>query len=73
VNVDPLDVEVSMWPPAPEKGMRVGMFRGVKMVHKPTLITVTCDCERSQHRNRDVALAAIAAAVEATERYRRAE
>ena len=37
-------------------GMRVGMNTGVKLTHKPTGITVTVSSERSQHRNRELAL-----------------
>lgn len=54
------DLIFSMYPPLPTGGMTLGMSRGVTITHKPTGLSVSVDSERSQHRNRDVALAALA-------------
>lgn len=58
-TLNPADLSISIYP-EPRGGMQVGMPRGVAITHKPTGISVVCDSERSQHRNRDLALAALA-------------
>jgi peptide chain release factor 2 len=51
------DFEISIWPEQPKGGQHVGSGpRGVKIVHIPTGMTAMCDTERSQHRNRSVAM-----------------
>ena len=60
VEVDPADLLIEVWPPDPG-GMRAYMPRGVRVTHKPTGITATCDDQRSQHANRDEALRRITA------------
>lgn len=59
-SLDLNDLELSAWPPDPG-GMRVYDPRGVKLTHKPSGITVICNHERSQHRNREAALAGLEA------------
>ena len=56
----PNDWKFESWPLQPS-GLRVGMPRGVKVTHLPTGEFETCDTERSQHANRDVALRKLAA------------
>lgn len=63
-SLDLKEIELSAWPPDPG-GMRVYDPRGVKLVHKPSGITVICNHERSQHRNREAALAGLEAALKA--------
>jgi len=58
------DLEIKIWPPRSIGGQLVGGgSRGVCIVHRPTGITVVVDHERSQHRNRRIAMAAIEGAL----------
>lgn len=50
---------VSSYPPSPVKGFNVGMSKGVKITHNPTGLFATCDSQRSQHSNRDIAMNAL--------------
>lgn len=59
----PQDIRVEMYPPQPTSGMVVGMSKGVRLIHTPTGTIVECDTERSQHRNREVALKKLKAAL----------
>ena len=49
------EVIVSSWSSGKQGSWSVGVSSGVKVVHIPTQITITCDKERSQHRNRHLA------------------
>ena len=55
-ELKPDEVEVLMWP---EKrgGMKVGMETGVIVHHRESGLAVGCRSERSQHKNREIALA----------------
>lgn len=64
-KLEPKDLQISAYPEPIPGGMHVGLPKGVKVTHVPTGITVTCDHERSQHKNRDACLIAIAAALHA--------
>ena len=68
----PADLEVTQWPPAPTTGMHVGMAHGVWMKHRPSGVTVICERERSQHRNRDAALFVVATALKTIQRRQEA-
>ena len=46
------DGYVSPWIPKPLKGIRI--------YHKPSGITVSCDIERSQHKNKEICLRELA-------------
>ena len=59
----PQDIRVELYPPQPTSGMVVGMSKGVRLVHTPTGTVVECDTERSHHRNREVALKKLEAAL----------
>lgn len=55
----PEDIEVSCYPDPlyPTSGMVVGMPRPiVKVMHKPTEIFAVCGYEKSQHKNRTIAM-----------------
>ena len=54
-NLTGEDFLIEMYPHRPS-GWDAYMPRGVKITHKTTGITVACDHERSQHKNRDTAM-----------------
>ena len=58
------DIEVEPWPPAPEGGMQVGIPPSVHITHTKLGVQVICTRYRSQHRNRDCALAALKSAID---------
>lgn len=58
--MQPNDWKIEEWPEPPKTGMRVGMRAGVKVTHIPTGLVETCDTERSQHKNREIALQKLA-------------
>lgn len=60
---DPKDLCIESWPPEPKSGMLLGTSNGVKITHTPTGLSATADTERSQHHNRDKALAELRAAI----------
>lgn len=64
-EIHPSELLIETWPPTPKVGMIVGMSKGVKITHRPTGSTVTCDTERSQHLNRDRAWEMLRAALAA--------
>ena len=51
----PEEVIVSSWSSKKQGSWSVSVPIGVKVVHIPTQITITCDKERSQHRSRHLA------------------
>lgn len=63
-EVLPTDLRVEAWP-MQQGGMKVGLPRGVKITHIPTGHVCACKSERSQHKNRDIALAGIKAMIAA--------
>lgn len=50
------DVSVNSWSGAKVSGFSLRVPNGIRVKHYPTQIEVTCEDERSQHKNRDVAL-----------------
>lgn len=57
------DLQIEPWPQR-GGGQQVGPGpQGVKVIHEPTGITVIVDVGRSQHRNRMIALDALAGAL----------
>lgn len=59
-DVLPSELRIESWP-VQQDGMHVGMPRGVKINHVTTGHVCICNSERSQHKNRDIALAGIKA------------
>lgn len=55
----PSDLKIECWPTY-KAGMHVGIPKGIKITHKLSGITVTCNSERSQHQNQQKALEAMA-------------
>ena len=56
--LDPADLDVLAWPRGPR--MQVGLERGVIVHHRPSGTAVGIRSERSQHKNRERALAHLA-------------
>lgn len=55
--MNPEDLIITSIEKAPEGGMHTGKIStGIKIVHKPSGMIFQCDSERSQHKNRDIAL-----------------
>lgn len=54
------DLAIEMTPDRREGGQHVGLPKmTIKVTHKPTGITASCGCERSQMQNRNACLAMI--------------
>lgn len=53
----PEDLEIEVWPPRQIGGQQVScMSRGVKITHLPTGLVAIVELDRSQHRNKAIAL-----------------
>ena len=62
--IDPADLKVEAWPYGEHKGgQHVGIQTGVKVTHIPTNTVAIVENERSQHRNREIAMDMILAAI----------
>lgn len=57
-QLEPADLDFLSWPRGP--GMQVGLELGVIVHHRPSGTAVGCRSERSQHKNRERALARLA-------------
>ena len=57
------DLQIEVWPPSTVGGQHVGVPNGIKVTHLPSLISVTVNSERSQHRNKAIAIDAILGAI----------
>jgi len=57
------DLEISSWSGTPVSAWSLSMVRGVKIIHLGTGIVVTCESDRSQHKNRAIALRELEAKV----------
>lgn len=55
-NINPSDILVQSWSSKRKGSWSVTIDSGVKITHMPTGIHVTCDKDRSQHKNRHAAL-----------------
>lgn len=60
MNINPDDLAIATQHPVPLGGQHVGVIpRGVRVTHLPTGLTASCATERSQLKNRDVAISMI--------------
>ena len=58
--IDPAHLQVEVWPPRQTGGQIVGTGpNGIRITHKPSGIIATCETERSQHKNKQIAMAMI--------------
>lgn len=55
MEINPQDLRIDMLP-SPKGGMVTSPSNGIEITHLPTGIVVRCDSERSQHKNRDIAI-----------------
>jgi protein subunit release factor A len=64
-NMNLEDLKIETYPIIPEGGQKVNYHsRGVKITHIPSELVAICTIERSQTKNRDVAIAMIEAGLE---------
>lgn len=61
--IPPEDLKTEMYSPRPPGGQQVGTSSGVKMEHLPSGTIAIVQTDRSQHRNREIALHMIEAAI----------
>jgi len=54
-NFNTEDIIVASWSNKKQGSWNLNSITGIKVIHLPTKIVVTCDKERSQHRNRHLA------------------
>jgi len=55
---------IEVWPPRPTSGQHCGsMSNGVRVTHHPSGIQAFVDCERSQHKNKALAVEMVEAAL----------
>lgn len=58
--IDPKDLKIESYPVISPGGQHVGVIRtGVKVTHIPTGLIAISDCERSQIKNRNLAMSMI--------------
>ncbi len=63
--MNPEDLKIETYPIIPKGGQKVSYdIRGVKITHIPSELVAICTIERSQMKNRDVAIAMIEAGLE---------
>ena len=55
-NVNVNDIRIFSWSSKPKAGFQIGTDNGVHVIHLPTGLEFKIDSERSQHKNKDIAL-----------------
>lgn len=55
-NIKPEDVRIFSWESKSRSAWSLSIPRGVHIIHIPTGNEVKCDSERSQHKNKHLAL-----------------
>ena len=53
--IRPEDLEYELWPPR-TGGQQAGISSGIKVTHIPSGLIAICNTERSQHRNKAIAM-----------------
>lgn len=61
--IPPDELSIETYRPHPPGGQHVGTYRGVRVEHLPTGLIAICQSDRSQHRNKEIALHMIEAAL----------
>lgn len=56
IEIPASDLLIETYRPRPPGGQHVGVDTGVKITHLPTGLVAICDTDRSQHRNKQVAM-----------------
>lgn len=56
IEIPPPDLLIEAYSPRPPGGQHVGIDCGIKITHLPTGLIAICDTDRSQHRNKQVAM-----------------
>jgi peptide chain release factor 2 len=55
-DIPDADLQIELWPPNGVGGQQVGVTTGVKVTHIPSGIVAFVNTNRSQHRNKNVAV-----------------
>lgn len=55
-EIDPKDLKIESYSMRSAGGQHVGVQNGVKITHLPTGLVAICETERSQHRNKGIAM-----------------
>lgn len=55
-HINAEDIRIFSWPSKPKTGFQIGVGNGVHIIHLPTKMEFKVDSERSQHRNKHIAL-----------------
>ena len=62
-NINVEDIRVFSWSSKPKSGFQIGIDNGVHVIHLPSKLEFKVDSERSQHKNRHIALTKLSEAI----------